>query len=168
MSRFTEGIYIDRRSVEWNNESIFDIVDEINGDPQLIEIEGQARKKKLRDARRPDDIFPNSIIIVREDILDMTFGNFERIMGGHHFPSRACLIVLKDRESSEIPNQLKRDVGVNPQKASNCRELKTMIKSHLNTMDPEAEEGIQNLYEFEKEVCEISTNSYNIVPEDWR
>ena len=168
MPDFTEGIYIDKQSVDWNNESIFDIVDEVNGDPQLIEIEGHARKKNLRKASKPDDIFPNSIIIVREDVLDIIFANFTRVMGGHHFPSRACLIVLKDREDPSIPKQLKRDIGVNAQTAANCRELRTIIKSHLNEMDPKAAEGVQNLCEFEKEVCRVSTSSFNLVPEHLR
>lgn len=168
MSGFTEGIYVDTRSVDWNNESVFDIVDDVNEDPQLIEIEGQAREKQLREARQPDDIFPNSIIIVREGVLKKIFGNFERVMGGHRFPSRACLIVLKEQGDPAIPKQLKRDVGVNAQIAANYTELKTIVKSHLNEMDPGAEEGVQNLCEFEEEVCEISTDSYSLVPECMR
>lgn len=168
MSGFTEGVYVDHQSVEWDNDSVFNIVDDVNGDPQLIDIEGQVHKKQLRQARKPDDIFPNSIIIVREGVLDTVFGYFQSVMGGHHFPSRACLIVLEGRRDPAIVKQLKRDVGVNPDVASNCKELKTIVKSHLNEMDPGADEGIQNLCEFEKQVCQVSTGNYKLVPEDLR
>lgn len=168
MPGFTEGIYVDEQSVNWNDESIFDIVDEVNDDSQLIDIEGQARKKQLDNARRPDNIFPNSIIIVREGIVNRVFPNFERVMGGHNFPSRACLIVLEDRGDPSISKQLKRDIGVNPQIASTRKELEIMVKSHLNEMDPVAEEGVKNLCEFEEEVCEVSTGNYNLVPEELR
>lgn len=168
MSGVTEGIYIDEGSVEWDDDSVLNVVDKVNDDPQLIDIEGKAHKKELRDARQPDDIFPDSIIIVRENILDTIFENFERVMGGHHFPSRACLIVLKERRDSAIPKQLKRDVGVNAQTAVNCRELKTIVKSHLNEMDPGADQGVQNLLEFEEEVCKVSTSDYSLVPKHLR
>lgn len=168
MTGFTEGVYIDEQSTEWNNESIFDIVKELNGDPQLIDIEGQARKKDLRECRQPDDIFPNSIIIVRENVLKSIFEHFKTLMGGHYFPTRACLTVLKEQGTSEIPSQIKRDIGANPEKPSTCRELKIIIKSHLNMMDPCADEGVRNLVKFEEEVCKVSKSNYNIVPEHLR
>jgi hypothetical protein len=166
MSGFTEGIYIDKKSLVWKDESVFDVVNEVDEDPQLIDIEGQVHERKLRDANQPDDIFPNSIIVVRENVLDTILNHFRTVMGGHRFPSRACLVVLKDRSDPAVPKQLKRNVGVNARTAANCTELQTIIKGHLNEMDPAADEGVQNLREFEEEVCDISVSEYTLIPEN--
>lgn len=167
-SVFTEGMVIDSKSKEWNGTSVFEVVEEVNQDGQLEEVECNPRDKRLSEVTDTDDIFPNSIIIVREQELDRICKKIQSILSGHRFPTRGSLIILNESDNFSLVKQIKRDLGFNPDTVSNQTELRTAIKSHLNDMDPRAEEGVINIIEFEEEVQDITNNSYELVPEKYR
>lgn len=166
---FTEGILIDSNSKHWNGTDVFDSLEKVDDDEQLINIDGQPRSDCLSDAEHPGDLFPNSVIIVREGVLANIITKIKMITSGNDFPSTAQFIILKERDSPEIIKQLKREANLSAIEVSNHQELKTIIKGHLSDMDPVSDDGINNLHTFEAEVSEITNGMYdNIVPEKYR
>lgn len=166
---YAEGILIDSRSKQWDGEDIIKLAREAGGDEQLIKIDSQLHFKDLSEATHPGDIFPSSIIIVREGVLDTIYAKIKAVLSGNDFPSRARFVVLKEKDGPGLIKQLKRDLDLNPAAPSNYLELKITVKAHLNDMDPVSDQGANNLNTFEKEVREITNGMYeDFVPEEYR
>lgn len=164
----TEGVLVDSSSVTWMGGSVSMEMKRVNGDDQLKKIAGQLRKISPAEINRLNDIFPDSVFIIHEQNAMRHHRFLTALLDGHDFPTRACMIILEGDGDPSVCGQIKRDLGVNPEVVSTLKELRTALKSHLNTMDPEAKNGIKNLCEFEREVNKLLDQKIEIVPDVYR
>lgn len=175
---FIENICIDEQSDEWNSNKIRNLIEKANNKVESETVEGAPTQTPFLETRKIKEIFPASIIIAREKIIQKRIESLESIFDGNDIPAMTQFIILRDNNYSNdqttlggesVRNNVENKLGVEPRLATTTGDVVRKVKFHLKYFNPSSKQGRKNIRNYGEDINSLfkdTSQKYDVVPDE--